>query len=87
MEWAPTANADVLRVALPLLSEPVPIVVPPSLNVIVPVAAVGVTVAVNVTAMPDIDGFAEDANATEDACFTVCVSVVEVLVLSFVSPP
>lgn len=38
-----------LYVALPLLSVPVPKVVLPSLNVTVPVAAEGDTVAVNVT--------------------------------------
>ena len=40
---------EVVYVVLPLLSVPVPKVVLPSLNVTVPVAADGVTVAVNVT--------------------------------------
>jgi hypothetical protein len=42
----------VLYVALPLLIVPVPSVVLPFLNVTVPVAAEGETVAVNVTELP-----------------------------------
>jgi hypothetical protein len=42
----------VLKVAFPLLIVPVPSVVLPSLNVTVPVAAVGEIVAVNVTDEP-----------------------------------
>ena len=50
----PTARADVVNVAMPPLSVPVPIGLPPSRNVTVPVAvpapgATGDTVAVNVT--------------------------------------
>jgi hypothetical protein len=57
-------------------------------NVTVPVAVVGVTVAVNVTEEPYTDGFADEANVTVVlALFTVCVNVGEVLPLSFVSPP
>ena len=52
MECDPTDNADVLQPATPPLRVPVPIVVVPSLHVIVPVAALGVTVAVNVTDEP-----------------------------------
>jgi hypothetical protein len=44
-------------------------------------------VAVNVSTVPYGEGFAEDINATADACSTVCVSVAELLALSFVSPP
>jgi hypothetical protein len=60
----PAVRVDVLKVAFPLLSVPVPNVVLPSLNVTVPVAAEGVTVAVNVTDDPYVDGFAEDASET-----------------------
>jgi hypothetical protein len=81
IECAPADKADVLKVARPLLSVPVPSVVLPSLNVTVPVAAEGVTVAVNVTEVPAVDGFADDASATDDACLTVWVSVDEVLLL------
>jgi len=60
IECDPTASVDVLKVAFPLLNEPVPSVVVPSLNVTVPVAADGVTVAVKVTDEPNADGFAEE---------------------------
>jgi hypothetical protein len=52
IECEPTVSVDLLRVAFPLVSAPVPKVVVPSLNVTVPVAAEGVTVAVNVTDEP-----------------------------------
>lgn len=47
---------------MPLLRVPVPSVVVPSLNVTVPLAAEGDTVAVNVTDELYVDGFAEDAS-------------------------
>jgi hypothetical protein len=81
IECEPVVKVDVVKVALPLLSVPVPRVVLPSLNVTVPVAAEGVTVAVNLTEAFKIDGFTDEVNTTADACFTVCVSVVDVLVL------
>jgi hypothetical protein len=52
MECEPTARDEVLNVAVPLLSVPVPMDVPLSLNVTVPVAALGETVAVKVTELP-----------------------------------
>jgi hypothetical protein len=74
--------------AFPALIAPVPNVVLPSTNVTVPVAVDGVTVAVKVTEEPYVDGFADEASATVVfALFTVCVSVDDVLVLSFASPP
>jgi hypothetical protein len=76
-----------VKITGPLLIVTVPSAVLPSLNVTVPVAAAGETVAVNVTGAPDGDGFVEDVNATADACSTFCVSVDEVLLLSFASPP
>jgi len=48
---------------------PVPSVVLPSLKVTVPVAADGVTVAVNFTELPYVDGFNEDATLTDDDDF------------------
>ena len=67
---------------------PVPSVVLPSENVTVPVAVAGVTVAVNVTGEPYADGFADEASVTVVlALFTVCVRAVDVLLLSFASPP
>ena len=72
-------------------SGPVPSVVAPSLNVIVPVgvpAALEVTVAVNVTDCPKGDGFSEDVTvAVLAAVFTVCVSAAEVLVAKLALPP
>jgi hypothetical protein len=60
----------------------------PSLNVTVPVAAVGANVAVNVTDVPRVEGFVEEATVTVVvALFTVCVRVEETLLLSFASPP
>jgi hypothetical protein len=47
-----TDRVEVVSLAVPLLSVPVPIDVPLSLNVTVPVAALGETVAVNVTEVP-----------------------------------
>ena len=87
IECEPAVKVVVLKVARPLLSVPVPRVVLPSLKVTVPVAAEGATVAVNVTDVPAVDGFADEASATEDACLTVWVNVDEVLLLSLVSPP
>ena len=60
-----TDNDELLNVATPALSVPVPRVVAPSLNVTVPVAvplpgATAATVAVNVTDWPNTDGFTED---------------------------
>jgi len=43
---------------------PVPSVVLPSVNVTVPVAVAGVTVAVNVTGEPYADGFADEVSVT-----------------------
>ena len=62
MEWEPLVNVDVLKVATPADNVPVPIVVPPSLNVTVPVGVPKalVTVAVNVTATPKVDGLDDD---------------------------
>jgi hypothetical protein len=51
-------------------------------NVTVPVAVVGVTVAVKVTDEPYADGFADEASVSVVfVLFTVCASVEEVLVL------
>jgi hypothetical protein len=88
IEFDPTASVEMLKVAFPALIVPVPSVVLPSVNVTVPVAVVGATVAVNVTEAPNADGFADDASVTVVfVLFTVCVRLVDVLLLSFVSPP
>ena len=81
MECDPTARAAVVRLAAPPLKVPVPSVVEPSMNVIVPVAADGLTTAVNVTGALDGAGFVEDETVTAEPCLTVWVSREEVLVL------
>jgi hypothetical protein len=63
--------------------------VAPSLKVTVPVGVpVPVTVAVNVTDWPKTDGFTLETSTVVDAVeFTTCVRMLEVLPLSFASPP
>ena len=90
IEWLATDKVDVVNVALPLLSVPVPSVVDPSLKVTVPVGVppLDVTVAVNFTEAPKVDGFSEDVTEVElAAALTVCVSTAEVLPLKLVLPP
>ena len=88
IEFDPTASVEMLKVAFPALIVPVPSVVLPSVNVTVPVAAVGATVAVNVTDEPYVDGFADEASVTVVfVLFTVWVSTEDVLLLSSVFPP
>ncbi len=63
-----------LNVAAPPDKEPVPSVAVPSMNVTVPVAADGVTVAVKVTELPYVDGLRDDATLVDDdSLFTVWV--------------
>jgi ribosomal protein S5 len=72
MECVPGVKAEVEKVAAPELTVLVPIAVPPSRNVTLPVAVDGLTVAVNVTACPAVAGLALDPRATEEeAIFTV----------------
>ena len=76
---------EVLRVAFPLLSVPVPRTVEPSWNVTEPVGApvaggVAVTAAVKITLWPETDGFWDDETAVVDEPrFTVCSNAAEVL--------
>ena len=69
MECAPTPRLDVVKVACKLpFSVPLPIVVPASMKVTLPVGMpdfAGVTVAVKVTDWPNEDGFSEEASAVE----------------------
>jgi len=58
------------------------------MNVTVPVAVVGVTVAVNFTDEPYADGFADEASVTVVlALFTLWISSKDVLPLYFALPP
>ena len=77
-----------MNVARPLLITAVPNAVVPSLNVTLPEATAGVTVAVSVTACPNADGFGDpDSMAVVDVGLTVCANAAETLVASLVSPP
>ena len=91
----PTASAEVVNVAMPPLSVPVPIGLPPSRNVTVPTGvpdpgATAETVAVNVTDWPKTDGFADEVTVVAVfALLTTCGFPVSdpVLPLKFPSPP
>ena len=66
IECDPTDNVEVVKVAMPPDTAPVPRVVTPSKNVTVPdglpaPGATTATVAVNVTLCPEIDGFSDEA--------------------------
>jgi hypothetical protein len=51
------------------------------------VADAGVTVAVKVTACPNVEGFGEEVTTTLEASWvTFCVKATEVLAVSFASP-
>jgi hypothetical protein len=74
----PTARVEVVNVAVPELTEPVPSVVAPSKNVTVPVSTVAVdgefavTVPVKVTGWPTTDGLVDELTVVVVlAAFTV----------------
>ena len=83
MLWEPTANDDVLKVAVPLLSETVPRDVVPSRKVMFPVgvpapANAAETVAVKVTDCPRTEGFAAAVKLVVVAVLpTTCVKAPE----------
>jgi hypothetical protein len=92
IKWFPTAKADVVKVATPeLLSVELPRVALVSRKVTVPVGVpepVEVTVAVNVTACPDTDGFGDDMSVVVVPALelpTVC-TVLPLLVKKLPSP-
>jgi hypothetical protein len=67
IEWEPVVSDEVVKTHLPLPSGvPDPNTILPSKNVTVPVASVPETVAVNVTAVPEDDGFGDVASAVEE---------------------
>ena len=79
----PTVKAEVVNVAMPPLSVPVPMGLPPSRNVTVPVGvpapgATAETVAVNVTDWPNTDGFTDEITAVVVSAFTTVRGAVEV---------
>ena len=91
----PKASAVVENVATPRLRFPVPMELPPSRNVTVPVGvpdpgATGETAAVKVTNSPNEDEFCEDVTvvAVSDLATTCGFPVSEpVLPVKFASPP
>ena len=86
-EWPPTASDDVLIEAVPPLTGDVPSDVAPSKNCTVPVAPDGVTVAVSVTLVPNVDGFgALASDVLVLAWLTVCDCAVDVLPLKLAFP-
>ena len=78
MSWLPTPSPDVERLATPATIVPVPRLAPPSKNSTDPPgvadASADVTVAVNVTLCPKVDGFGLLARSVDEAAsgmFTV----------------
>jgi hypothetical protein len=78
----------VVKVATPFCSTALPIAAAPLLKVTVPVAAAGVTVAVNITLCPGVEGFRLDVRVVvvEAACCTASEMVDDKLRLSVASP-
>ena len=64
IECVPTDSVEVEKLAVPLDTGPVPITVVPSMKATVPVAPAE-SVAVNVTDAAGVDGFCEEATATD----------------------
>ncbi len=74
---APGASAAVESVAVPELSAAAPIDTAPSYNAIVPEAAVGVTLAVSVMAVPNV----VDAAEVVSVVTTAAVALDEIIVI------
>ena len=92
MECDPATSVEIVKLATPAASVPVPSVVEPSRNTTLPVGvpAPGVVapiVAVNVTAWPKVDGARFDATVAEvEAWFTVWVNTGDALPRNVESP-
>lgn len=92
MEWLPWVSKDVANVAFPLTSAAEPNVAVPSFNVTVPPGvplpgATAATVTLNVTVVPNVDGFGEEVSVVKVAALlTVCVRTADVLGLKAVPP-
>jgi hypothetical protein len=89
--WLPTLRLEAVQVAVPPLTgwalQPL-IEDPPSLKSTLPVGPEPVTVPVNVTDCPNVEGLSEDPRAVVVATWlTVCISGEEVLPWLSVSPP
>jgi len=92
MVWLPKARTEVVKVALPPDSVPVPIEMPPSRNVTVPVGvpapgATAFTIAVKVIAWPNTVGLTDEVTELEDeALFTDWVIAADALAAKLLSP-
>src|ERR1700683_1039892 len=86
-ECVPGASEEVASVATPPLNVPLPRLVAPSSNEIVPVAFDGVTVAVKVTESPKVAGLSLEPSAMPVTACTTWVSAFDVLVVLYASPP
>ncbi len=83
----PADNEDELKEAIPPDIVTDGWVIPSILNITVPVAVLGDTVAVNVTGLPNVDGFCDEVSVVVVVIWvTVCVNADDVLDRSFVSP-
>ena len=94
MLWVPAVRADVAQVAVRVLPLPVrataeqpAIDVPPSLKLTLPVGATPVTVAVNVTLAPTVDGLPEVASVVDVVALTTCDNALLVDATLPASPP
>ena len=88
MVWVPIASVVLVYEATPPASVAAPSVLAPSLKVTAPEGVAPLTVAVNVTEAPKIDGVPLEVKVTELlTVFTVCVNVGEVLDVLLESPP
>lgn len=86
MVWDPALSAELVSIAVPFLIVPVPRIVEPSRNVMVPVTFAG-SVAVKVTDWPTVEGLADEVSVTAGAAFVTIWVVFPVAGLLFVSPP
>jgi hypothetical protein len=82
----PVGSEDVVTFPTPPVSVDVPNVVPPLVNVTVPVTPVG-SVAVNVTDCPGVEGFTEETRVTIGVALATVWVVDPVAGLLFESPP
>jgi len=89
MLWDPLLRVEVLKLASPFAKLRDPSAVPPSMNVTDPVGVVvgEVTVAVNFTACPVLEGFSEETMTVDEVAWsTTCVSAEDLLFRCAVSP-
>jgi len=90
MDFVPADLKTLLKIAIPSVSRTLPMVVPPFLNVMVPVGVplyCGTTVAVKVTDSPGVAGFTDETSiVVVVARFTNWCSGGDVLPAKVVSP-